>query len=65
MVLKLASDEVQEVQSALSVAYQQVLREAGRVDGYVDRKAGLEAARGSGGWRPCFADSSTSKLLPF
>jgi hypothetical protein len=42
MVLKLASDEVQEVHNAVSVAYRQVLREVGRVDSYVDRKAGLK-----------------------
>ena len=42
MVLKLASDEVQEVQSALSVAYRQVLEELSRVDSYVNHKAGLE-----------------------
>jgi hypothetical protein len=45
MVLKLASDEVQEIQSALSVAYRQVLGELSRLDSYVDRKAGLELCR--------------------
>jgi hypothetical protein len=42
MVLKLASDEVQEVQRALSAAYVQLLRELSRVDGYPNRKEGLE-----------------------
>ena len=42
MVLKLASDEVQEVHRALSAAYVQVLRELSRVDGYLNRKEGLE-----------------------
>ncbi len=45
MVLKLASDEVGEVHRALSAAYLQMLREVGRVDSYVDRKAGLELCR--------------------
>jgi hypothetical protein len=42
MVLKLASDEVQEVHRALSAAHLQVVRELSRVDGYVDREAGLQ-----------------------
>jgi len=42
MVLRLASDEVLEVHRALSAAHLQTLRELGRVDGYFDRKAGLE-----------------------
>jgi len=42
MVLKLAGDEVQEVHRALSAAHLQVLRELSRVDGYANRKAGLE-----------------------
>ncbi len=42
MVLKLASDEVQEVQRALLAAYVLLLRELSRVDGYLNRKEGLE-----------------------
>jgi hypothetical protein len=42
MVLKLASDEVQEVRRALLAAYVQLLRELSRVDGYLNRKEGLE-----------------------
>jgi hypothetical protein len=45
MVLKLASDEVQEIQTALSVSYRQVLGELSRVDSYIDRNAGLELCR--------------------
>lgn len=41
MVLKLASDEVQEVQRALLAAYVLLLRELSRVDGYLNRKEGL------------------------
>jgi hypothetical protein len=42
MVLNLASDEVQEVRRALLAAYVQLLRELSRVDGYLNRKEGLE-----------------------
>ncbi len=42
MVLKLASDEVQEVQRALSAAYVRLIRELSRVDGCLNRKEGLE-----------------------
>jgi len=42
MVLRFASDEVQEVHRALSSAYVQLLRELSRVDGYLNRKEGLE-----------------------
>ena len=45
MVLKLASDEVQEVQRGLLATYVELLRELSRVDGYVNRKAGLELCR--------------------
>ena len=45
MVLKLASDEVQELHRVLSAAYLQTLRELSRVDGYLNRKAGLELCR--------------------
>jgi hypothetical protein len=45
MVLKLAGDEVQEVHRALSSAHLQVLRELSRVDGYTNRKAGLELCK--------------------
>jgi len=42
MVLKLASDEVQEVQRALSAAYLQVLRELSRGEGVLSHQPGLE-----------------------
>jgi hypothetical protein len=42
MVLKLTGYEIQEVRRALSAAHLQVLRELSRVDGYTNRKAGLE-----------------------
>ena len=42
MILKLTSDEVQEVQRALSAAYAQTIRELSRVDGYLNRQKGLE-----------------------
>ncbi len=42
MVLKLASDEVQELQRALLAAYVPLIRELSRVDGYLNRKEGLE-----------------------
>jgi len=42
MVLRLASDEVQEVRRALSAAHLQMLRQLSRQDGYLNRKAGLE-----------------------
>ena len=42
MVLKLASDEVQEVRRALLAAYAQLVRELSRADGYSNRKEGLE-----------------------
>ena len=42
MVLKLTGDEVQEVHRALSEVHLQVLRELSRVDGYVNRRAGLD-----------------------
>ncbi|RPI07840.1 MAG: hypothetical protein EHM65_11230 [Acidobacteriales bacterium] len=42
MVLRIASDEVQEVRRALSAAHLQMLRKLGRQDGYLNRKAGLE-----------------------
>ena len=42
MVLKLASDEVQEVRRALSAAYLQVLRELSRGEGCLSVKPGLE-----------------------
>ena len=42
MVLKLASDEVREVQKALSAAYVRLIRELSRVDGYRNRKEGLD-----------------------
>jgi len=42
VVLRLASDEVQEVYRALSAAHVQTLRELSRVDGYLNRKAGRE-----------------------
>ena len=42
MVLKLASDEVQEVHRALSTAYLQVLRELSRGEGVLSHKPGLE-----------------------
>lgn len=42
MILKLAGDEIQEVQRALLAAYAQWLRELSRVDGYLNRNAGLE-----------------------
>ena len=45
MVLKLASDEVAEVQRALSAAHLQVLRELSQVEGYMNGKAGLELCR--------------------
>jgi hypothetical protein len=44
-VLRLASDEVQEVHRALSAAHLQILRELSRMDGYLNRKAGLELCR--------------------
>ena len=42
MVLKLASDEVQEVHRALSAAYLQVLRDLSRGEGVLSHKPGLE-----------------------
>ena len=42
MVLKLASDEVREVQRALSAAYSDVLRQLGRVEGFLSPSPGLE-----------------------
>ncbi len=42
MVLKLDSDEVQEVQRALSGEYGRLIRELSRVDGCLTRKEGLE-----------------------
>ena len=42
MVLKLASDEVREVQKALSAAYVGLIRDLSRVDGCRNRKEGLE-----------------------
>lgn len=41
MTLKLASDEVQEVQRALLAAYVQLVRELSRVDGYQNREEGI------------------------
>jgi hypothetical protein len=48
MVLRLASDEVQEVRRALSAAHLQMLRKLGQEDGYLNRKAGLELCRRKG-----------------
>ena len=45
MILKLATDEVQEVQRALMAAYAQLIRELSRADGYLNRKEGLELCR--------------------
>ena len=45
MVLRLASDEVQEVHRALSAAHLQVLRELSRMESYLNRRAGLELCR--------------------
>ena len=42
MVLRLASDDVRELQRALSAVYSHTLRQLNGVDGYFDRKAGLE-----------------------
>ena len=42
MVLKLASDEVREVQEALAAAYVRLIRELSRVDGYRNCKEGLQ-----------------------
>ena len=42
MVLKLASNEVQEVRRALSASYVQVLRELSRGGGFPSGKPGLE-----------------------
>ena len=45
MVLKLTSDEVQEVHRALSEAHLHVLRELSRVGGYLNGQPGLELCR--------------------
>ncbi len=42
MVLKLASDEVQEVRRALSAAYSDVLRELGRATGFLSPEPALD-----------------------
>lgn len=45
MVLKLASEEVQEVHQAVSAAYQQLLEELSRVSNYRNHTEGLELCR--------------------
>jgi hypothetical protein len=42
MILKLTSDEVQEVRRALSAAHVQMIRELSRADGYLNRERSLE-----------------------
>jgi hypothetical protein len=45
MVLKLTSDEGQEVQRALAAAYSEVLRELSRVQGSLSPEPGMELCR--------------------